>query len=251
MWKKGQQGSTLGQWKPGQQGDNRGSRPGVKPGTIRGPYKTKRSQAELHDLIEQQKNPTMKPTVKLVEGKEKHIDTKEYLKQVVATDTLSHRERTTAALGLLPFEYVKAEGRYLGFQWDEPAPRTLDQAIEQTQKIIELERLGTINSADATTLHDRINRIAQLFGWHDLAKRVEALEAKDIARQEAGDASGVKIAIISDLPQLPGNEQLLMPGRQTEEGYVVTGVNQQSQEAGGAEASPDSEDKNPGRDGQG
>ena len=54
--------------------------------------------------------------IKLVKGKEKQIDTKEYLKQVVATDTLPHRDRTAAALGLMPFEYSKAEGRYLGFQ---------------------------------------------------------------------------------------------------------------------------------------
>jgi hypothetical protein len=103
-----------------------------------------------------------KPNIKLVEGKEKQIDTREYLEQVVATDTLPHRDRMAAALGLMPFKYPRAEGRYLGFQWDEPAPKTLEQAISQTQKIIELERQGVINNVDATTLHDRISRISQL-----------------------------------------------------------------------------------------
>jgi hypothetical protein len=243
----------LGQWKPGQQGDDRGSRGGSKPGVKRGPYKTKRSQAELHEFIEQQKNPmAAKPDIKLVKDEGRYIDTKEYLKSVVATDTLPHRDRTTAALGLMPFEYPKAEGRYLGFQWDEPAPKTLDQAIIQSQKIIELERQGVINNVDATTLHDRISRIAQLMGWADLAKRVEALEARDAARQEAGDASGVQVVVVDGMPTMPGTGQVKLPGCMNEAGeYVISGVAQQGEGAREEPAPADRADTDAGRDDQG
>jgi hypothetical protein len=187
-----------------------------------------------------------------IEGKSGDIKPGAYLRAIVSEESLPHRDRMTAALGLMRYEEPPAEGRYLTAKWDEPAPKTLEQAVEQSGKIAELHRRGVYTDAEAAALHDGINRIAQLMGWADLAKRVEVLEARDAARQEAGDASGVQIAVIGDMPMLPGNEQLLMPGRMNKEGeYVISGAKQPSEGAGEAPESTNPADSPEGRGDQG
>jgi hypothetical protein len=236
-------------WKPGQSGNPSGetkTKRGVKKGTIRGPYKTNKLFRNREYLMRN------KPDLQIVDNAMEAIKPGAYLRSIVSTESMPHRDRMTAALGLMRYEEPPAEGRYLTAKWDEPAPKTLEQAIEQSGKIAELHRRGVYTDAEAAALHDGINRIAQLMGWADLAKRVEALEAKDAARQEAGVASGVQVAIVSDLPLLPGNERLLMPGRVNTEGeYVVSGVGQSGQEPGEAPESKNPADTADGRGDQG
>jgi hypothetical protein len=59
------------------------------------------------------------------------------------------------------------------------------------RKVMELQHRGVITDVEASKLREGVDHLAKLLGWADLAARVEALEAQNAAKQEAGE--GVKV----------------------------------------------------------
>jgi hypothetical protein len=236
MWKKGQQGSgwALGAWKPGQSGYvPGGAKRGVKLGSKRGKYKTKRAQEQL----DQEMHPEKKPPLKVV-GKEQLLSTRDYLESVYASESLPHNTRMAAAATLHPFNEARAEGHRSKLDIGPP-PKTMDAAIEYSAKILELQNLGVITDKEAASLREGVTHLAQLLGWHDLQKRIEALEAKHVA---AGNIAAVQVQVTTELPTLEYGEDDGEP-------LILDKTQKAEPDGGSATGQPSGQDGNDAREG--
>jgi hypothetical protein len=148
--------------------------------------------------------PEWKP--KIVEG-DGHIDCLDYLQSIVSDPSKSDRDRTAAALGLAPWQYVKPTGTKLATVVDLPPPQTIDEAIEQRGQIMGLERLRLLTKEDAAQL------ITELDGWvllkrgPDHEQRLRALEAE---RRAAQDVPAI-VVVEAATGILPGCEDIVRP----------------------------------------
>jgi hypothetical protein len=156
-------------------------------------------------------HPEMRPKLKPVDAQGKpSMDCLDLTQSVIDNPSISVRDKLTAAAILAPYKHSKAEGHRLKLEWNDPPPRTIDEAIEYSRKILEFQVRGVITDIEADKLRAGVQHLAQLLGWGELAQRIEALEAK----AEIIGPQPVQIAITGGLPVLPGNEAtLIMPDR--------------------------------------
>jgi hypothetical protein len=174
---------------------------GVKPGSIRGKYKTKRSFQQLMEEM----HPETKPKLALVNDPAERIDPLEYLNSVVSNPATTQRDRIGAALGVLPYVHTKAEGKYLSLNWDMPAPATVEEAQYQIRMVNEMLRRQKIKDTEATKLIEGITAL------YPTMERLEIVrEIMELKNKVEGRAPIIDVFAEGGLPQLPGNENMIL-----------------------------------------
>jgi hypothetical protein len=220
-------------WQPGQSGNPRG----VKPGTIRGPYK-KRKRITLAELDRVLNDETLrkqieeflkrdielpnddsprdavrnKPwTPRIVEdGERPHCDPLDYMQASIDDPRLSHRDELFAASNLAPYVHPKRTGSFISSQLNLPPPQNAAEAKGQMALIAGHARLGYVTLEESDKLIGHLKTFIDAEGIVDLAPRVARLEAEAAARGDQPVAQ-VGVVIQGGLPVMPGTESLIMP----------------------------------------
>jgi hypothetical protein len=221
----------------------------VKLGTIRGPYKKRknRTQAELaHMMAEHFDGPEKDTSMRAVPRDEvsRDIDPLDFMQQFINSESMPKRDRPLASAQLAPFKHAKRTGQYISKSLVLPEPTSAEMAREQIGMIARIAREGGCTMEESTTLISHLQAYINASAVVDLVPRLAALEAKEAARAEQGTAN-VGILIQSDLPLLPGAEDLILPNTLPIESLTDdrTDVAQPASQAGKGNRGPSTEDQ--------
>jgi hypothetical protein len=177
--------------------DKRGSKPGVK----RGPYRTNKLFRNKDYMMGW--NPK---NLKLVEGEKSYPGAKNFLRTIVQTESLPMRERRDAAAVLMPYEEVKREGSFLGIKWEQPAPKSPEEALDQQCMIIDMHRQQRVTDVEAVALS------ANIVALFPMIDRIEIINGiAELREAVAANPPVVEFNAVGGLPRLPGAEDIIMP----------------------------------------
>jgi hypothetical protein len=129
------------------------------------------------------------------------------LRTIVQTESLPMRERRDAAAVLMPYEGVKREGSFFGIKWDTPAPKSPEEALDQQCMIIDMHRQQRVTDVEAIALSANIVALFPMIDRIEIINGIAELREAVAARSPVID-----VTTEGGLPQLPGAENLIMPG---------------------------------------
>jgi hypothetical protein len=148
------------------------------------------------------------PTV--VDGEAPPVDPLDYLSDVVSGRARPDRDKTTAAAILAPFMHVKPTGEFLSKRLDMPAPKNVNEALQQIQQINAMVQTQYITIQEGERLVAMLNTFIEATRGSVDHARIEQLERILIER----GAPVVAISIDGGLPALPleeGQPGIIMP----------------------------------------
>jgi hypothetical protein len=160
MWKKGESGNLQGRLRPGETANPAG-RPRRGPGSQGGPG-SRGGKTEWT------------PTI-VKDGDS--IDCLDFAQALIDSPNVPNQQKLTATAILAPFRHVKPTGEYLSAKWNEPAPQSLDEALSQQRKIIEMERLQIIKNTEADRLQSRLTAFSEMVERVEIVAEIKAIKS--------------------------------------------------------------------------
>jgi hypothetical protein len=169
---------------------------------------------------------------------DKHIDPLDYMQRYIDNEGMPKRDRLLASAQLAPYKHARKTGQFISKALILPEPKDAEQARDQIAMIARVCREGGVTMEESTVLISHLQAYINASAVVDLVPRLAELERKEAARAERGDAVGLLVQ--SDMPVMPGLENVLFPGTLTIESSVDDRSANDAPQAG---TSRESEDK--------
>jgi hypothetical protein len=133
------------------------------------------------------------------------------LSEFVSSTVVDPALRLQAAGMLASYKHGKRPAyRYIEDVVNLPAPQTLEEARQYLARLSYLVAAGRLDVDGAAAVKDLLQAFIDATVGSDVDQRLREVEEQ--LRAQAAHGSGVTVVVRSDLPRMPGTENLIYPG---------------------------------------